>query len=230
MAEIDYDRRRLLKQGVVLGWALLFEVESIASAGAVGARLPQAARPKTPSHFTYSCYSEGAEIELVGHGVFTTPFRGFLAVDAASYDPNQGCQMRVRDFYATANGRRTGRIVFVEDDDRPSHPSTLTPHSQFQPFPARNDYRVNLVADMRHLAPRKTLRSQGPFTLTADVDRYPPEEQHYQLAEAVAFEDEDDPGPPVVVVRSFPAWLRFVEPQPPAALPSPAGSGEKLPN
>jgi hypothetical protein len=224
MAEINFNRRTLFKRSLVLGSALLLELESIPSAFAVAADQSQAAGPKKPSHFTYSCYSDGAEIELVGRGAFTTPFRGFLAVDAASYDPAQGCQMWVRDFYATANGRRTGRIVLVEDDDRPSHPSTLTPHSKTQPFPARNDYRVNLVADMRHLAPRTTLRSQGPFTLMADVERYPPEEQHYQLAEAVAFEDEDNPGPPVVVVRSFPAWLRFVEPQPPSP-PSSAGIG-----
>jgi hypothetical protein len=223
MSVNNCNRRTLFRQGLVLGSAILLEMKSIPSAFAVGAHQPQAVSPKKPSHFTYSCYSEGAEIELVGRETFRTPFRGFLAVDAASYDPAQGCQMRVRDFYATANGRRTGRIVFVEDDERPSEPSTLTPHNQTQPFPARNEYRANLVADMRHLAPRTALRSQGPFTLIADVDRYPPEEQHYQLAEAVAFEDEDDPGPPVVVVRSFPAWLRFVGPQPPAAPASPAG-------
>jgi hypothetical protein len=225
MTEINYSRRALLKQGLVLGSAIWLEMESIPSAFAVGPRQTQAASPKKPSHFTFSCYSDGAEIEVVGRGAFTTPFRGFLAADAASYDPAQGCEMWVRDFYATANGRRTGRIVLVEDDDRPSHPSTLTPHSKPQPFPARNEYRVNLVADMRHLAPRTTLRSQSPFTLMADVDRYPPEEQHYQLAEAVSFEDEDNPGPPVFVVRSFPAWLRYVEPRPPAAPPSPAGVG-----
>jgi hypothetical protein len=219
-----YNRRALFKQALVLGSAILLETKSMPSAFAVGARQPQAPSPKKPSHFTYSCYSDGAEIELVGRGAFTSSFRGFLAVDAASYDPAQGCQMWVRDFYATANRRGTGRMVFVEDDDRPSHPSTLTPHSHTQPFPARNEYRANLIADMRHLAPRKTLRSQGPFTLTADVDRYPPEQQHYQLAEAVAFEDEDNPGPPVVVVRSFPAWLRFVEPEPPSP-PTPAGIG-----
>jgi hypothetical protein len=225
MAENSCNRRRLFQQSLVLGSAILLEMRSIPSAFAGGARQPRAASPKKPSHFTYRCYSEGAEIELVGRDAFTTPFRGFLAVDAASYDPAQGCQMRVRDFYATANGRRTGRIVFVEDDERQSHPSTLTPHSQTQPFPARNEYRTNLVADMRHLAPRTALRSQGPFTLVADVDSYPPERQHCQLADAVAFEDEDNPGPPVVVVRSFPAWLQFVGPRPPAATPSPAGIG-----
>ena len=53
----------------------------------------------------------------------------------------------------------------------------------------------------------------------------PPEEQQYQLAEPVGFEDEDNPGPRVVVVRSFPALLRFVGPQSPAAPSSPGGVG-----
>jgi hypothetical protein len=225
MMEKAYNRRTLLKQGLVLGSAVLLEMKSIPSAFAGAPRQPQATSPKKPSQFRYSCYADRAQIELVGHGSFTTPFRGFLAVDAASYDPAQGCQMRVRDFYATASGRRTGRMVLAEDNERPSETSRLTPHSRTQPFPAQNEYRANLVAHMPHLAPGTRLRSQGPLRLIADVNRYPPEEQQYQLAEAVGFEDEDDPGPPVVIVRFFPALLRFVGPDAPATPSSPGGVG-----
>ncbi|MEW6471320.1 MAG: hypothetical protein AB1679_03530 [Actinomycetota bacterium] len=206
-------RREICKLGALCGG-----IGAAMSAGlgrpASAYRVPQyPMAPKPPAQakaelLRFECFADSVDFELVGHELFTTPFRGFLTCEPTAVDPMEGWRLQVRDFYTSANGRQMGRVRMIEDDERQVPASTLEPHSPPAPFPARNRYHLHLLAKFPHLAPRRLLRSSGVFTLVADVEKYPPDEQRYELQEPVAFEDEDDPGHPVIRILNFPVWMK----------------------
>jgi hypothetical protein len=109
-------------------------------------------------------------------------------------------------------GAGIGSIDIVMDPDRAPPPSTLTAITPGRPFPAVQEYKINIHVTIPNLLPSITLRNKisnlGPAILrNPNAMDFPPQNDVYQLVSPIELEDINNPGPVLATIQSFPSTV-----------------------
>jgi len=169
-----------------------------------------------------ACPHQEAAAQLIVAGrQYVADFTGHTAF---SFDPNRLAQylkgdanqveMRIQEDVNNGVGAVIGAISWIMDPGRVPPPSTLTAISPGTPFPAVEEFVLNIIVEIPALLPGVRLRNKDrPAILrNANVTDFPPQNDMYQLAEPIQLEDVNNPGQVLATIRNFPGtW------NPPAA-------------
>ena len=165
-----------------------------------------------------SCPFQGAAVQVAVVGQrYVADFTGHLTV---GLDPSQlsqylrgasnGVELLIQEYVANGVGAVIGAISMTLDPDRDPGPSRLTPITPGNPFPAVQDFVVNMHVEIPTLLPGIRLRNvvppnPGPTILrNANVTAFPPQNDVYQLVEPMDLEDINNPGPVLATIQYFP--------------------------
>ncbi len=163
---------------------------------------------------SYSCVTRAAQVMAAGN-VYLADFHGNISV---LVDPNilrrfmngetlsMPLTVEEAEFYGAGAG--IGPITMKLDRVRPLPQSTLTAVAAGRPFPAVQDYVLNVQVAIPNLFPGITLRnrlSKGKSTVlaSASVASYPPENGTYYLPRPFELEDANKPSGVLATVVVF---------------------------
>ncbi len=161
-------------------------------------------------------FSQGAKVVVAGN-TYLADFHGNVKV---LLDPNKlsqflggvisGVPLLIQEYVADGIGNIIGPITMRMDPDRVPPQSTITAIVPGVPFPAVQDYIVNMHVTIPNLLPGITLRNKiphnpgPPILRNANVTNFPPQNDVYNLVEPLDLEDVNNPGPVLATIQSFP--------------------------
>lgn len=169
-------------------------------------------------------FGQAAELR-VGNTSYLADFHGNVKV---LLDPNVFARfmsggvslvpLLIQEYVADGIGNIIGPITMRLDPDRVPPQSTLTSIVSGQPFPAVQEYIVNMHVTIPNLLPGITLRSKftpnpgPPILRNSNVTNFPPQNDIYQLVEPMELEDVNNPGPVLATIQSFPLTVNPATP------------------
>lgn len=174
--------------------------------------------------FNCGAFAQAAEL-MVGDNTYLADFHGNIKV---LLDPNQLSQflsgmislvpLLMQEDTWDGIGNIIGPITIRKDPDREPPQSTLKAITPGQPFPAVQEYVINIRVTMPNLLPGITLRNKispnpGPAILrNSNVTNFPPQNDVYSLVEPIELEDVNNPGPVLATINSFPLTVNPATP------------------
>ncbi|MEY9873146.1 hypothetical protein ABH931_002628 [Streptacidiphilus sp. MAP12-33] len=180
--------------------------------------------PPSPHAATESVHRRtGGAVVTVGGHAHQVDFAGdtVMAFDAELLRRYRAGSVEAVPLLVTADacdgaGATIGEVTWVLDPDRLPPAGALRALTPGQPFPAVQEFALNIRVTIPDLLPGVTLRNRvvdGPVILrNANAIAFPPENDAYELAVAVRLEDVARPGPVLATIDSFPTVANPVRP------------------
>lgn len=174
----------------------------------------------TAGLYNCRCQSAGAQLIVAGK-TYTADFTGNIAV---LVDTNQlkrflagakdvtTVSLLIQEHVMHGIGAGIGLIEVVMDPERVPPQSTLTAIRPGTPFPAIQDYNININVTIPNLLPGIIMRNKtsnpGPAILrNPKAMNFPPNNDVYQLVSPIELEDVNNPGPVLATIQTWPTTL-----------------------